>query len=162
MVFSLFCFTLFSTNISANASELDLENNNVNLVDDLRTEIEKDHLIIDNGTEIEPEISTQALPLVLPLATLVAKKLIKEALKHYAKEAVINAVMDELNLPKTISGKNLISKLKKVGFEEVRQSGSHVTMKGHNGKTFTVPLHKELATGTYNSIKKSIKDSIAD
>ena len=71
MVFSLFCFTLFSTNISANASELDLENNNVNLIDNLHTEIEKSLLIIDNGTEIEPDISTQALPVVLPLATYI-------------------------------------------------------------------------------------------
>lgn len=46
MVFSLFCFTLFSTNISANASELDLENNNVNLIDNLHTEIEKSLLIV--------------------------------------------------------------------------------------------------------------------
>lgn len=163
MVFSLFCFTLFSTNISANASELDLENNNVNLIDNLHTEIEKSLLIIDNGTEIEPDISTQALPVVLPLATYIGKKLIKEALKHYAKEAVIDAVMKELNLPKTISGKDLVKKLKKVGFEEVSHDGtSHVKMRGPNGKTFMVPQHKELKIGTYNSIKKSIKESIAD
>lgn len=162
MVFSLFCFTLFSTNISANASELDLENNNVNLIDNLHTEIEKSLLIIDNGTEIEPDISTQALPVVLPLATYIGKKLIKEALKHYAKEAVIDAVMKELNLPKTISGKDLIKKLKKVGFEEVSTNGDHVKMRGPNGKTFPVPLHKEIAKGTYSAIKKQIKDAIAD
>lgn len=163
MVFSLFCFTLFSTNIGANASQLDSENNNLNLIDNLQTEIDKDFLIVDNGTQIESDISTTALPVVLPLATYIGKKLIKEALKHYAKEAVIDAVMKELNLPKTISGKNLVSKLKKVGFEVVSHDGtSHVKMRGPNGKTFTVPQHKELATGTYNSIKKQIKDSIAD
>ena len=71
--------------------------------------------------------------------------------------------MKELNLPKTISGKNLVSKLKKVGFEVVSHDGtSHVKMRGPNGKIFTVPQHKELATGTYNSIKKQIKDSIVD
>lgn len=80
----------------------------------------------------------------------------------YFLHSKLLSVQNFRNVGDTPSGKNLISKLKKVGFEEVRQSGSHVTMKGHNGKTFTVPLHKELATGTYNSIKKSIKDSIAD
>ncbi|KZR57491.1 hypothetical protein [Pseudobacillus badius] len=33
--------------------------------------------------------------------------------KKYGKQAAIDAVMEELNLPKTISGKNLIKNLKK-------------------------------------------------
>lgn len=70
--------------------------------------------------------------------------------------------MKELNLPKTISGKDLIKKLKKVGFEEVSTNGDHVKMRGPNGKTFPVPLHKEIAKGTYSAIKKQIKDAIAD
>lgn len=57
--------------------------------------------------------------------------------KKYGKQAVIDAVMEELNLPKTISGKNLIKKLKTGGFEEFRQKGRHVTMKGSDGKNLS-------------------------
>jgi len=44
-----------------------------------------------------------------------------------------------------------VSALKKAGFIEVRQRGSHVSMQRINlGKTYrtVVPLHKELAKGT--------------
>lgn len=50
-----------------------------------------------------------------------------------------------------LSGKKLVSALKKAGFIEVRQRGSHVSMQritsGITYKT-VVPLHKELAKGT--------------
>lgn len=50
-----------------------------------------------------------------------------------------------------LSGKKLVSALKKAGFIEVRQRGSHVSMQRiTSGKTYrtVVPLHKELAKGT--------------
>lgn len=50
-----------------------------------------------------------------------------------------------------LSGKKLVSALKKAGFIEVRQRGSHISMQGiTSGKTYktVVPLHKELAKGT--------------
>ncbi len=50
-----------------------------------------------------------------------------------------------------ISGKELISALKKAGFVEVRQKGSHVSLqKKTSVLTFktVVPLHRELAKGT--------------
>ncbi len=50
-----------------------------------------------------------------------------------------------------ISGKELIAALKKAGFVEVRQKGSHVSLqKVTSEKTFktVVPLHRELAKGT--------------
>ena len=50
-----------------------------------------------------------------------------------------------------LSGKKLVSALKKAGFIEVRQRGSHVSMQRITpGKTYrtVVPLHKELAKGT--------------
>lgn len=159
MVLSLFLFTLLnaSGNVSANTGTM---TDTYDRVSDVSTSElnQKDDFILENEAELE--YSTYALPLA-PIIGLLLKKMAKEAVKQYGKQAVIDAVMDELNLPKTISGKNLIKKLKKVGFEEVRQKGSHVTMKGPNGKTFTVPLHKEIAKGTYDSIKKSIKNSIA-
>lgn len=50
-----------------------------------------------------------------------------------------------------LSGKKLISILKKAGFTEVRQRGSHVSLiKLTQGKTYKtiVPLHKTIAKGT--------------
>jgi predicted RNA binding protein YcfA (HicA-like mRNA interferase family) len=50
-----------------------------------------------------------------------------------------------------ISGKELVRALKKAGFVEVRQKGSHVSLEKVTAeKTFktVVPLHRELATGT--------------
>jgi predicted RNA binding protein YcfA (HicA-like mRNA interferase family) len=56
-----------------------------------------------------------------------------------------------------LSGKEIIKALTKMGFEEIRQKGSHVILKK---KTFTgdigcvVPLHKEVALGTLKGILK--------
>ena len=50
-----------------------------------------------------------------------------------------------------ISGKKLVAALKKVGFVEVRQRGSHVSMEKvtlNNTYRTVVPMHKELAKGT--------------
>lgn len=46
-----------------------------------------------------------------------------------------------------ISGSEAIQALQRLGFERVRQSGSHVVLrKDHKG--CVVPLHKELKVGT--------------
>ena len=50
-----------------------------------------------------------------------------------------------------LSGKKLVTALKKAGFVEVRQKGSHISMqKVTLEKTYktVVPLHKEVAKGT--------------
>ncbi|MGE7839840.1 SAR2788 family putative toxin [Lysinibacillus sp. NPDC093712] len=109
-----------------------------------------------NSTKLE----ASATPLIPLIIGIVVKKAVKEAIKKYGKTAVKEAILSQLKWPKTISGRDLIKMLEKVGFEQVRQKGSHVTMKGPNGNTFTVPLHKELAKGTYNSIKKSVEKAI--
>ena len=65
-----------------------------------------------------------------------------------------------------ISGKDLIKVLMKLGYEIVRQRGSHVRLRKtteigeHN---ITVPLHKEIAKGTLYDIlsKVSLWNSIA-
>jgi predicted RNA binding protein YcfA (HicA-like mRNA interferase family) len=50
-----------------------------------------------------------------------------------------------------IRGKECVSALKKLGFEEARQKGSHVVMKmGDSG--CVVPMHQELRTGTLHGI----------
>lgn len=58
---------------------------------------------------------------------------------------------------KKISGKDLIKILEKVGFEKIRQKGSHIILKKKTEKGFigcVVPLHKELAIGTILGILK--------
>ncbi len=50
-----------------------------------------------------------------------------------------------------ISGKELITALKKAGFVEVRQRGSHISLQKVTSEiTYktVVPLHRELAKGT--------------
>lgn len=54
-----------------------------------------------------------------------------------------------------VSGEEAISALKRLGFIQVRQRGSHVVLKkqtpdGESG--CVVPLHQELAIGTLRSI----------
>jgi predicted RNA binding protein YcfA (HicA-like mRNA interferase family) len=56
---------------------------------------------------------------------------------------------------RTLSGKEICAILKKHGFEQVRQRGSHIIMqKQVPGSTITVPVpdHKELRIGTLMSI----------
>jgi predicted RNA binding protein YcfA (HicA-like mRNA interferase family) len=50
-----------------------------------------------------------------------------------------------------VSGKELVAALKKAGFVEVRQKGSHVSLQKVTPDTTykaVVPLHRELAKGT--------------
>ena len=64
-----------------------------------------------------------------------------------------------------LSGKKLLSILKKFGFKEVRQKGSHVRIeKRIDGKILkiTVPLHKELKKKTLLTILKYAEISIED
>lgn len=59
-------------------------------------------------------------------------------------------------LPK-LSGAELIRILERNGYEQVRTKGSHVRMyplELSAGKKVTVPLHKELKTGTLLNIMK--------
>jgi predicted RNA binding protein YcfA (HicA-like mRNA interferase family) len=52
-----------------------------------------------------------------------------------------------------ISGKECVSALKKLGFEESRQKGSHMVMKMGEGGC-VVPMHAEIRTGTLHGILK--------
>lgn len=58
---------------------------------------------------------------------------------------------------KLLSGEEIIKALKRMGFEPVRQRGSHVVMKkitvsGTIG--CVVPMHREVATGTLHGLLK--------
>jgi predicted RNA binding protein YcfA (HicA-like mRNA interferase family) len=64
-----------------------------------------------------------------------------------------------------ISSKEVIRALERLGFDQVRQTGSHVVMKketedGEIG--CVVPLHRELKVGTLSSILKQAQVSIEE
>jgi len=57
----------------------------------------------------------------------------------------------------SVSGERVIRALKRVGFVELRQKGSHVSLEKRTGdKVFrtVVPIHSELAKGTLSDILK--------
>lgn len=64
-----------------------------------------------------------------------------------------------------ISSKKAVKALKRLGFEPVRQTGSHVVMKKETaeGKVgCVVPLHNELKVGTLASILKQAKVTVEE
>lgn len=55
----------------------------------------------------------------------------------------------------TISGSRLVKVLKKIGFRQIRQKGSHVSLEKVTGEKVyrtVVPLHRSLAKGTLSDI----------
>lgn len=61
---------------------------------------------------------------------------------------------------KRISGQEAIRSLQRLGFERVRQRGSHVVLKKETAEGeigCVVPLHDELAIGTLHGILKQAK-----
>jgi len=60
-----------------------------------------------------------------------------------------------------VSGKECCKALGKLGFEEVRQRGSHVVMRrGESG--CVVPMHREIKTGTLAGLLKQAGVSAQD
>ena len=57
---------------------------------------------------------------------------------------------------RTLSGRDVVRALTRVGFAVARTRGSHATLvrttAGGERQTLTVPLHKELAPGTLRAI----------
>jgi predicted RNA binding protein YcfA (HicA-like mRNA interferase family) len=51
-----------------------------------------------------------------------------------------------------VSGVAVVTALKKVGFTQVSQRGSHVKLRNLEGATVIVPLHRELARGTLSAV----------
>ena len=64
----------------------------------------------------------------------------------------------------SVSGKQVIKNLSKIGFVVTRQRGSHVRIEKHNGETIkiTVPLHNELKKGTLFQILKTAGISMTE
>lgn len=65
-----------------------------------------------------------------------------------------------------ISGAQLVRALERVGWEQVRQRGSHVRLKHPERSTaLVVPLHRELKRGTLNGILRDAgldRDTLRD
>ena len=62
-------------------------------------------------------------------------------------------------LPK-LSGEETIEVLKRLGFERIRQRGSHVVLKKESNEGVigcVVPLHRELAAGTLRGVLRQAK-----
>lgn len=60
-----------------------------------------------------------------------------------------------MRLPRNISGQDLIRALKKLGYVQTRQAGSHIRLTRQTEKQehhLTVPEHKPLKIGTLHSI----------
>ena len=51
-----------------------------------------------------------------------------------------------------VSGTQVVAALRKGGFEQVSQRGSHVKLRAEVGRVVIVPIHRELAIGTLRSI----------
>ncbi len=61
-----------------------------------------------------------------------------------------------------LSGAELIRALERVGFEQVRQRGSHVTLRHEDGRHAIVPLHREIKRGTLGGILRQAVLSVDD
>jgi predicted RNA binding protein YcfA (HicA-like mRNA interferase family) len=51
-----------------------------------------------------------------------------------------------------VSGNDVVAALRRLGFERVSQKGSHVKMTHPDGRQAIVPMHDEIARGTFSSI----------
>ena len=65
-----------------------------------------------------------------------------------------------MKIPRNLSRKDLIKKLKKLGYEPTRQVGSHIRLTTTENGThhITIPEHKPLKIGTLSSILKDVAE----
>jgi predicted RNA binding protein YcfA (HicA-like mRNA interferase family) len=63
-------------------------------------------------------------------------------------------------LPRNLSGKELIRSLKKLGYSQTRQVGSHIRLTTEENGThhITIPDHSPMKIGTLSGILKEIAD----
>jgi predicted RNA binding protein YcfA (HicA-like mRNA interferase family) len=67
-----------------------------------------------------------------------------------------------MRLPTDTSGEKLISLLRRYGYAETRQTGSHIRLTtALNGEHHvTIPRHKQLRIGTLHSVLKDIANHL--
>lgn len=64
-----------------------------------------------------------------------------------------------MKLPRDVDAKELIQKLRKLGYKETRQTGSHIrltTIKDNSQFHITIPNHNPIKIGTLNNILKEV------
>ncbi len=61
-----------------------------------------------------------------------------------------------------VSGDEVVRVLRRAGFDPVSQRGSHRKLRHVDGRTVIVPLHHDLATGTFASILRQARLSVAE
>lgn len=63
-----------------------------------------------------------------------------------------------MKIPRNLSGKDLVKKLEKFGYEATRQVGSHIRLTTHKKGThhITIPHHKPMKIGTLSAILKDV------
>lgn len=63
-----------------------------------------------------------------------------------------------------LSGKEVIKKLEKIGYQIIRQKGSHVRLRNNDfsRKSITVPLHPEIKPGLLHRIIKDAEISLEE
>jgi predicted RNA binding protein YcfA (HicA-like mRNA interferase family) len=64
-----------------------------------------------------------------------------------------------------ISSKQVIRSLERLGFEQIRQTGSHVVMKKETEKGTIgciIPVHRELKVGTLSGILKQAQVTVEE
>lgn len=61
-------------------------------------------------------------------------------------------------MPRSIKTRKILDILRKLGFREIRQKGSHLFLEHGDGRTTLIPLHKEIKMKLLTKIiKKDVK-----
>ena len=66
-----------------------------------------------------------------------------------------------MRLPRDLSGRDLIRRLKRFGYEPTRQVGSHIRLQSSRrgqSHSVTIPDHDNLRIGTLNSILSDVAE----
>lgn len=67
-----------------------------------------------------------------------------------------------MNVPRDLSGAELIRSLRRVGYETTRKKGSHVRLTTQRGGEHhvTVPMHSPLKVGTLSAVLREVADHL--
>jgi predicted RNA binding protein YcfA (HicA-like mRNA interferase family) len=57
-----------------------------------------------------------------------------------------------------LSVREVVSRLRRLCFKEVRQSGSHIILERASGEVLTIPYHFELSRGILKQIVSTLED----
>ena len=67
-----------------------------------------------------------------------------------------------MKMPRDVSGDELVTLLKKLGYEVSRQTGSHIRLatNEHGKHLVTIPKHKHIKIGTLNNILNHVANHL--